>query len=89
MRQTKAKPLCEELHVWLRLERQRVPDGSAIVRAIDYSLNRWAALTTYLLDGNVPIDNNHIENLMRPWSMGRKVWLFAGSELAGQRPLPS
>ena len=85
LRQSKTKPLCEELHVWLRLERQRVPDGSAIARAIDYSLNRWTALMTYLLDGNVPIDNNHIENLMRPWAMGRKAWLFAGSELAGQR----
>lgn len=53
--------------------------------ASGYSLNRWTALTTYLLDGNVPIDNNHIENLMRPWAMGRKAWLFAGSELAGQR----
>ena len=85
MRQSKAKPLCEELHAWLRLERQRVPDGSAIARAIDYSLNRWTALMAYLLDGNVMIDNNHVENLMRPWAMGRKAWLFAGSELAGQR----
>ena len=85
MRQARAKPLCEEMHVWLQLERQRVPDGSGIANAIDYSLNRWAALTTYLLDGNVPIDNNHIENQMRPWAMGRKAWLFAGSELAGQR----
>ncbi|CDS51856.1 Mobile element protein [Polaromonas sp. CG9_12] len=85
MRQSRAGPLCEELHLWLRLERQRVPDGSAIAGAIDYSLNRWTALTAYLLDGNVAIDNNHIENLMRPWAMGRKAWLFAGSELAGQR----
>jgi transposase len=85
MRQARARPLCEELHVWLRLERQRVPDGSAIANAIDYSLNRWTALTAYLFDGNVPIDNNHVENLMRPWAMGRNAWLFAGSELAGQR----
>ena len=85
MKQARAGPLCEELHLWLRLERQRVPDGSAIAGAIDYSLNRWTALTAYLLDGNVAIDNNHIENLMRPWAMGRKAWLFAGSELAGQR----
>lgn len=62
-----------------------MPDGSAITRALDYSLNRWTALTTYLQDGNVPIANNHIENLMRPWAMGRRAWLFAGSELAGQR----
>jgi transposase len=85
MRQARSRPLWEELHVWLRLERGRVPEGSAIASAIDYSLNAWAALTANLYDGMVQIDNNHIENLMRPWAMGRKAWLFAGSELAGQR----
>jgi len=85
IRQSTSKPLCEDLHAWLILERQRVPEGSATAKTIDYSLNRWAALTTYLADGNVQIDNNHIENLVRPWAMGRKAWLFAGSELAGQR----
>jgi transposase len=75
----------ELLRAWLRMERQRVPDGSAIAGAIDYSLNHWAALTLNLQDGNVPVDNNHIENLLRCWAMGRKAWLFAGSELAGQR----
>ncbi len=85
VRQTKSKPLWEELHAWLRLERGRVPEGSAVARAIDYSLNAWGALTVHLQDGAVPVDNNHIENLMRPWAMGRKAWLFAGSELAGQR----
>jgi transposase len=85
LRQARSKPLWEELQVWLRLERGRVPDGSAVARAIDYSLNAWGALTAHLQDGQVPVDNNHIENLMRPWAMGRKAWLFAGSELAGQR----
>lgn len=85
IRQSSAKPLCEDLHAWLKLERQRVPEGSATAKAIDYSLNRWEALTAYLDNGAVQIDNNHIENLMRPWAMGRKAWLFAGSELAGQR----
>jgi len=84
-RQSSSKPLCQDLHAWLTLERQRVPEGGATAKAIDYSLNRWKALTTYLADGNVQIDNNHIENLVRPWAMGRKAWLFAGSELAGQR----
>ena len=83
IRQSSAKPLCEELHAWLKLERQRVPEGSATAKAIDYSLNSWEALTTYLADGHVQIDNNHIENLVRPWAMGRKAWLFAGRELAG------
>jgi transposase len=84
-RQSGSKPLCEDMHAWLTLERQRVPEGSATAKAIAYSLNRWDALTAYLDNGDVQIDNNHIENLIRPWAMGRKAWLFAGSELAGQR----
>jgi hypothetical protein len=85
MRHERSRPLWQELHVWLQLERKRVPDGSAIAKAIDYSLNHWQALSRFLLDGNVPIDNNHIENQMRPWAMGRKAWLFIGSQLAGER----
>jgi transposase len=85
MRQQRSRPLWDELHSWLQLERRRVPDGSGIARAIDYSLNRWQALGRFLLDGDVPIDNNHLENQMRPWALGRKNWLFVGSELAGER----
>ena len=85
VRQSRSKPLWEEMHVWLQFERQRVPDGSGIAGAIDYSLSHWAALTANLRDANVPVDNNHCENQMRPWAVGRKSWLFAGSELAGQR----
>jgi transposase len=70
-RQQYAKPLWDELHAWLRLERTRVPDGGGIAGALDYSLRRWEALGRFLLDGAVSIDNNHIENLMRPWAMGR------------------
>lgn len=85
MRQERSKPLWEELHVWLQLERQRVPDGSSIAKAIDYSLNRWDALSQFLLDADVPIDNNHLENQMRPWAIGRRNWLFVGSQQAGER----
>jgi len=85
VRQIRSKPLWEEMHVWLQLERQRVPNGSGIAGAIDYSLNHWTALTANLRDGNVAVDNNHAENQMRPWAVGRKSWLFAGSELAGKR----
>ena len=85
MRQDRAKPLWEELHAWLQFERTRVPEGSAIAKAIDYSLNHWGALSRFLHDGAVPIDNNHIENQMRAWALGRKNWLFIGSELAGER----
>jgi transposase len=84
-RQARTKPLWEEMFAWLTLERERVPDGSGTARALDYSLNHWNALSANLRDGDVPVDNNHLENLMRPWAMGRKAWLFCGSELAGKR----
>ena len=85
MRQERSQPLGLDVHLWLQLERTRVPDGSAIAKAIDYSLNHWQGLSRFLQDGAVPIDNNHIENQMRPWAIGRRNWLFVGSELAGQR----
>ncbi len=66
-------------------QRQRVPDGSATAKAIDYSLGRWGPLTLYLDDGEVPIDNNWGENRIRPIALGRNNWLFAGSLRAGQR----
>ncbi|MEX3639944.1 transposase, partial [Paraburkholderia sp. BR14427] len=59
--------------------------SSAIAKALDYSLKRWEALTRYLDDGHVPIDNNWVENQIRPWAIGRANWLFAGSLRAGQR----
>ncbi|WP_418150742.1 IS66 family transposase [Variovorax atrisoli] len=84
-RQRRTQPLWEQWHEWLHVERRRVPDGSATARALDYTLNSWDALAHHLTDGQVSVDNNHLENLLRPWAMGRKAWLFAGSELAGQR----
>ena len=85
MRQERSQLLWDEMHVWLQLERTRVPDGSAIAKAIDYSLKHWVGLGRYLLDGDVPIDNNHVENRIRPWALGRRNWLFIGSQLAGER----
>ncbi len=85
IRQLKARPVADHLHAWLIGQRQKVPQGSATAKAIDYSLNRWAALTRYLGDGNLPADNNWIENRIRPIALGRANWLFAGSLRAGQR----
>ena len=62
-----------------------MPDGTATAKAIDYSLKRWTALTRYLDDGELPIDNNAVENRIRPIAIGRSNWLFAGSLRAGQR----
>ena len=85
LRQEHSSPILERLHAWLLKQRTEVPNGSSIARAIDYSLKRWAALTHYLHDARVPIDNNWIENQIRPIAIGRKNWLFAGSLRAGQR----
>ncbi|RZI25384.1 IS66 family transposase, partial [Pseudomonas orientalis] len=85
IRQEKAVPLMDMLHAWMIAQRDLVPEGSAISRALDYSLKRWAALSRYLGDGAVPIDNNWAENQIRPWALGRKNWLFAGSLRSGKR----
>jgi transposase len=62
-----------------------VPEGSAIAKAIDHSLNHWVGLGRFLLDGAVPIDNNCVENRIRPWALGLRNWLFNGFQLAGER----
>ena len=85
IRQEKAAPLMQTLHAWMIAQRELVFEGLVITKALDYSLKRWAALSRYLNDGTLPIDNNHIENQIRPWALGRKNWLFAGSLRSGKR----
>jgi transposase len=84
-REQLTRPLWKALQVWLKLERGRVLDGDGIAGAIDYSLNSWVALPRHLEDGAVRIDNDFIVRQIKPWAMGRRAWLFCGSELAGQR----
>ena len=67
------------------LNRQKITDGSATAKALDYSLRRWGALTRFVDNGQLPIDNNPIENQIRPIAIGRNNWLFAGSLRAGKR----
>jgi len=85
LRQREAAPRLSALHDYLSTQRLRTADGSGLARAIDYSLKRWPALQRYLADGALPIDNNPAENAIRPIALGRKNWLFVGSERAGQR----
>ncbi len=66
IRQAKSKPLADAFKEWMLLQRQKITDGSATAKALDYSLNRWGALTRFLDDGRLPIDNNWIENQIRP-----------------------
>ena len=85
VRQERTKPVLDALHKWMTLQRRKVPDGSAPAKALDYSLKRWAALIRFAEDGHLPVDNNWIENQIRPIAIGRSNWLFAGSLRAGQR----
>ena len=85
IRQQHTKPVLDALHQWMILQRQKLPDSSATARALDYSLRRWTALTRFIDDGQLPVDNNWIENQIRPIAIGRNNWLFAGSLRAGQR----
>ena len=79
IRQARSRPLADAMHEWMMLQRQKIIDGSATAKALDYSLRRWGALTRFLDDGQLPIDNNWAENQIRPIAIGRKNWLFAGS----------
>jgi transposase len=84
-RQRHAAPIIERIRQWLADLRPTVADGTGLAKAIDYTRKRWPALTRYLDDGRYPLDNNVVENAIRPIALGRKNWLFTGSELAGQR----
>ncbi len=84
-RQQRTRPIIDALHQWMALQRQQVPGNSATAKALHYSLRRWAALTRFVDDGQLPADNNWIENQIRPIAIGRNNWLFAGSLRAGQR----
>lgn len=85
LREAQSRPIVKQLHAWLIEQRAGVTSGTRTAKAIDYSLKRWDALTRYLDDGEAPIDNNWIENQVRPWALGRQNWLFAGSQRSGQR----
>ena len=85
LRQEQAQPQLQAMHDWLLRTRVNVANGGGTAKAIDYSLKRWEALSRYATDGRLPIDNNPLENTMRPIAIGKKNWLFAGSERAGKR----
>ena len=84
-RQARAGPLLDELHAWLSAMVGRVSAKSEIAAAIGYSLTRWKALTRYVDDGRIEIDNNAAERALRGVSLGRKNYLFMGSDAGGER----
>jgi hypothetical protein len=84
-RQARAAPWLTEMHAWLTAALARTSKRSDLAAAIRYALGRWPALSRYVDDGTVEIDNNPVERAIRPIALGRKNWLFAGSDGGGVR----
>src|ERR687886_1442801 len=85
VRQARIAPLIAELEAWMRAERVRLSRHAETAKAIDYMLKRWPAFTRFLDDGRICLSNNAAERALRGIALGRKSWLFAGSDRGGQR----
>jgi transposase len=85
LRQTEALPVLESLGRWMKETYVKVLPKSAIGKALGYSIGRWPELMLYATDGKLNIDNNPVENSIRPVAIGRKNYLFAGSHEAAKR----
>jgi transposase len=85
LREQEAMPALANLHAWLLATQSTVAAGSTTAKAVDHALKRWPALQRYASSGSLPIDNNPVENAIRPIAIGKKNWLFTGSERAGRR----
>ena len=85
IRTERSAPLFAAFRTWLDATLSRVSGKSEMAKAIRYALTRWGALTLVLRDGRACIDNNAAERSMRPMTLGRKNWLFAGSDTGGER----
>ena len=83
-RQEKAVPILDKLHAYLTAQKPKAPDKSLLGKAIAYSLNHWAALCCYTTHGKLNIDNNPAERAIRPFTVGRKNWLFHGNTRAAK-----
>jgi transposase len=85
LRQQHAAPLAGELEAWLRRERARLSRHNDVAKAMEYMLKRWPAFTRFLDDGKICLSNNAAERALRGVALGRRSWLFAGSDRGGER----
>ena len=85
VRQELSAPLVVDLKTWLTEQRAKLSRGNDLAKAIDYMLKRWPAFTRFLDDGRVDLSNNAAERALRGIALGRKSWLFCGSDRGGQR----
>ena len=85
VRQELSAPLVDDLESWMREQRAKLARGNDLAKAMDYMLKRWAAFSRFLDDGRICLSNNAAERALRGIALGRKSWLFAGSDRGGQR----
>src|SRR6266852_6116699 len=85
VRQELGAPLVADLERWLREQRGKLSRGNDLAKAMDYLLKRWPAFTRFLDDGRICLSNNAAERALRGIALGRRSWLFAGSDRGGQR----
>ena len=85
IRQISSRPLVDDLYVYMRAQVARLARGHDLAKAINYILKRWAGFTLFLEDGRVCLSNNAAERGLRGIALGRKAWLFCGSDRGGQR----
>lgn len=85
IRQEKAKPLVDELETWMRDHRAAMSRHAPVAKALDYMLTRWPRFSRFLTDGRVCLTNNAAERALRGVALGRRAWMFAGSDRGGQR----
>jgi transposase len=85
VRQEQSAPLAVALETWMREERRKLSRHSDVAGAIDYMLKRWPSFTRFLDDGRICLTNNAAERALRGLALGRKAWLFAGSDRGGER----
>jgi transposase len=85
LRQVRVVPLVGALETWMRAERGKLSRHADVAKAMDYMLKRWVAFTRFLDDGRICLTNNAAERALRGIAIGRKAWLFAGSDRGGER----
>lgn len=85
VRRERVVPLVTELEAWMRSERAKLSRHSDVAKAFDYMLKRWSAFTRFLDNGRICLTNNAAERALRGVALGRKSWLFAGSDRGGER----
>ena len=85
VRQTRSRPVLDVMHLWLKAAMAKLSRKSDVAKAIHYALDRWPALMLFLEDGRAEMDNNAAERALRAVAIGRKNYLFAGSDAGGER----